>query len=68
MADHEFGSVPHDRLSLLMEVPHHFVTPLTPNETDDISVNTETKECHGTGHLKVPRRDIFMCETQMGPC
>ena len=63
MYDHEFGVVPHDWLSLNMEVPEHFVTPLTSNETDDISIHARTKECHDAGRPKGPRSDIFMCET-----
>ena len=67
MADHEFGVVPHDGISLHMEITHHFVTPPTSNETDDISIHTGTEECHGAGLPKGPRRDIFVSETQMGP-
>ena len=65
MDDHEFGLVPHDCLSLNMEIPQHFVTPPTSNDTDDISINAGTEKCHGACHPKGPHRDIFVCEAQM---
>ena len=68
MSDDEFGVVPHDCLSLHMDLLQNFATPPTSNETDDIIIHTGTEECHGASRLKVPRRDIFVCENQMGPC
>ena len=67
MSDHEFGVVPHDWLRLHMEIPQNFVTPPTSNYTDDISIHSGTEECHGAGRPKGLRRDIFVCETHMGP-
>ena len=66
MADHEFGVVPHDCLSWHVEIPHHFVTSPASNDADDGSVQSGTKECHGSCFLKEPRRDIFIRETQVG--
>ena len=66
MADHEFGVVPHDWLSLQVETPHHFVTPPGSNEADDVSFHSGTEECHGACCPKGPRRDIFIRESQMG--
>ena len=68
MANPEFVVVPHDWLSLHMEIPQHFVTPPMFNETDDISIHVGTEECHGACRPKGPHKDIFVCETQMGPC
>ena len=67
MADHESGVVPNDWLSLHMDIPQHFVTPSTSNETYDISIHVGTEEFHGAGRPKGPCRDIFVCESQMGP-
>ena len=66
MADHEFGIVPHDWLSLHMGIPQHFVTPLASNEADDISIHAGTEECHVAFRPKGPRRDIFIHEAHMG--
>ena len=66
MADHEFVVVPHDWLSLNMEIPQNFITSATSNETDDVSINAGAEECHGACRPKGPHRDIFMCEAQMG--
>ena len=66
MADHEFGIVTHDWLSLHTEIPQHFFTPPTSNEADAISIHAITEECHGACRLKGPCRDIFMSEAQMG--
>ena len=66
MADHEFGVVPHYCLSLHMEIPRHFVTPPTSNETDDISIHAGTEGFHGACRSKGPHRDIFVCESHMG--
>ena len=66
MVHHDFGVFTHDWLSLHMEIPQHFVTPPTPNETDDISIHVVTEECHGAWRPKGLRRDIFVCESQMG--
>ena len=66
MADHEFGTVPRDWLSLHMEIPQNFVNPPESNEADDISIHTGTEECHGACRLKGPRREIFIRESQMG--
>ena len=68
MADHEFGVVHHDWLSLHMEILQYFVTPPTSNDADDISNHAIIEECHGACRLKGPCRDIFVYESQMGPC
>ena len=68
MADHECGVVPHDGLSLHMEILHHFFTPTTSNETDGISIHSGTEECHDAARQKGLRRDIFVSETHMDPC
>ena len=44
MADHEFGEIYHDWLSLHMEIPQNFVAPLVSNEADDVIVNAGTEE------------------------
>ena len=66
MAYHEFGIVPHDWLSLHMEIPHHFVTLPKFNEADDISIHSVTEECHGACRPKGPCINVFMREAQMG--
>ena len=66
MAGHYLGIVPHDRLSLHMEIPHHLVSPPRANEADDISIHTGTEDFHGACRPKGLRRDIFMHESQIG--
>ena len=66
MADHEFGIVPHNWLSLKMDIPQHFVALANSNETDDISIHSGTVECNGAFILKGPRRDILCKEFDRG--
>ena len=47
MADHEFGEISHDWLSLHVEIPQHLVAPPAFNENDDVIVYAVTEECHG---------------------
>ena len=63
MAYYEFGIVPHDLLSLHMEIPQHFVTPPVSNEADNISIHAVTEELHGAYLPKGPCRDIFIRES-----
>ena len=67
MDDHEFGLVPHDWIILHIKISQIFFTPPTSNETDDVSIHAGKEEYHGAVHQKEPYRDIFVCETQMGP-
>ena len=66
MADHEFGEVSHNWISLHMEIPHHFVTPPASNEADDVIVDSGTEKCHGACCPKGSCRDVMMHEYQMG--
>ena len=68
MADHEFREISHDWLSLLVEVPHHFVAPPASNEADDVIFDAGTEECHGACCLKKSCREVMMREPQMGSC
>ena len=66
MDDHEFGEIPHDWLSLHMEIPQQFVTPPEFNEADYVIVNSGTEKLHGACCPKGTCRDVFIRETQMG--
>ena len=66
MADHEFGEISHDWLSLHMEIPQHFVTPPASNEADYVIVDAGTEECHGACCPKGSCRDVMMRELQIG--
>ena len=44
MTDHGFGEIPHDWLSLHMEISHHFVTSPESNEADYVIVDAGTEE------------------------
>ena len=68
MADHEFGEIPRDWLSLHVKIPQHLVTPPASNEADYVIVNARTEECHGAFCPKGPCRDVFIREPQMGSC
>ena len=62
MADHEFGEISHDWLSLHMEIPQHFVAPPASNESDDVIVDTITEECHGACCPKGSYIDVLIRE------
>ena len=68
MADHELEEIPHDWLSLHMEIPQHFVAPPVSNEADDVIVGAGKEECHGACYPKGSCRDVLMHEPQMGSC
>ena len=66
MADHEFGEISHDWLSLHMEIPQHFVAPTASNEADDVIVISGTEECHGACCPKGSYRDVLMRQPHIG--
>ena len=66
MADQEFGEIPHDWLSLHVEISQNFVTPPASNEADYVILDTRTEEFHGACCPKGPCRDVFIREPQMG--
>ena len=66
MADHEFGEISRDLISLHMEIPQYFVTSPASNEAGYAIIDAGTEECHGACCPKGSCRDVLMCEPQMG--
>ena len=66
MANHEFGEIPRDWLSLHMEIPQHFVAPPASNDADDVIFDAGTEEFHGAYCPKGSCRDVLMREPHMG--
>ena len=66
MADHEFGEVPRDWISLHVDILQHLFNPPASNEADYVIVDAGTEECHGACCPKGSCRDVMMREPQMG--
>ena len=54
MADHEFGEISHDWLSLHVEIPQPSVAPPASNEADDFIVDSKQR----SAMAPAARRDL----------
>ena len=58
IVNHPAREIPHDRLSLDVEVPEHLVGPPAADKTDDIRVDTGAKQRHSSGCAQGASGDV----------
>ena len=67
MCDHDPGEVPRECLCLNLVVPGHLVSVQATNELDDVIVDSQREEGHGTSGIKGVVGDVLGFKYQVWP-